>query len=119
MITFHQKVTNNPQLVNKYTEIILILQNMLIYVLFIDCRKSHLRAFCRQIHQCARIGGWEGGVKPILEMPGFWKRLSLHATLRGVRKIYIAFWLWTVSLRVHLLIRKPSQHLIAEFVLKN
>ena len=28
---------------------------------------------------------WEGGVKPILAMPGFWKRLSLHAP--PVRKI--------------------------------
>ena len=94
---------------------------MLIYVLFIDCRKSHLRAFCRQIHQCARIGGWEGGVKPILEMPGFWKRLSLQALPKGGTEniqSFVTFWLWTVSLRVHLLIRKPSQHLIAEFVLK-
>ena len=32
---------------------------------------------------------------------------------------FVTFWLWTVSLRVHLLIRKPSQHLIAEFVLTN
>ena len=32
---------------------------------FIDCRESHLRTFCRQIHQCAKIGGW--GVKPILQ----------------------------------------------------
>ena len=31
---------------------------MLIYALFIDCRESHLRTFCREIHQCARIGGW-------------------------------------------------------------
>ena len=91
MITFHQKVTNYPQLVNKYTEIILILQNMLIYVLFIDCRESHLRAFCRQIHQCARIGGWEGGVKPILEMPGFWKRLSLHALHKGGTENILSF----------------------------
>ena len=83
IITFYQKVTNYPKLVNKCTEIILILQNMLIYVLFIDCPESHLRAFCRQIHQCARIGGWEGGVKPILAMPGFWKRLSLHAPPYG------------------------------------
>ena len=30
---------------------------MLIYALFIDCRESHLRTFCREIHQCARIGG--------------------------------------------------------------
>ena len=122
MITFHQKVTNYPQLVNKYTEIILILQNMLIYMLFIDCRESHLRAFCRQIHQCARIWGWEGGVKPILEMPGFWKRLSLKALPKGGTEniqSFVTFWLWTVSLRVHLLIRKPSQDLIAEFVLKN
>ena len=83
---------------------------------------SHLRAFCRQIHQCARIGGWEGGVKPILEMPGFWKRLSLQALPKGGTEniqSFVTFWLWTVSLRVHLLIRKPSQHLIAEFVLKN
>ena len=29
----------------------------LIYVLFIDCRESHLRTFCRQVHQCVRIGG--------------------------------------------------------------
>ena len=110
------------QLVNKYTEIILILQNMLIYVLFIDCRESHLRAFCRQIHQCARIGGWEGGVKPILEMPEFWKHLSLQALPKGGTEniqSFVTFCLWTVSLRVHLLIRKPSQHLIAEFVLKN
>ena len=85
MITFHQKVTNYPQLVNKYTEIILILQNMLIYVLFIDCRESHLCAFCRQIHQCARIGGREGGVKPILAMPGYWKRLSLHALPKSLK----------------------------------
>ena len=51
-------MTIHPQLVNISPEIILILQNMLIYALFIDCRESHLRTFCRQIHQCARIGGW-------------------------------------------------------------
>ena len=31
----------------------------------------------RQIYQCVRIGGWEWGGKPILAMPGFWKRLFL------------------------------------------
>ena len=51
-------MANYPQLVNISPEIILILQNMLIYALFIDCRESHLRTFCRQIHQCARIRGW-------------------------------------------------------------
>ena len=48
-------VTIHPQLVNISPKIIWILQNMLIYALFIDCRESHLRTFCRQIHQCARI----------------------------------------------------------------
>ena len=71
-------------------------------MLFIDCRESHLRAFCRQIHQCARIGGWEGGVKPILEMPGFWKRLSLQALPKGGTEniqSFVTFWLWTASLK--------------------
>ena len=49
-------MTIYPQLLNISPEIILILQNMLIYV--IQCRESHLRTFCREIHQCARIGGW-------------------------------------------------------------
>ena len=48
-------MTIYPQLVNISSEIILILQNMLIYSLFIDCRELHLRTFCRQIHQCAKI----------------------------------------------------------------
>ena len=54
----------------------LILQNMLIYAFFIDCRESHLCTFCCQIYQCARIGG--GWVKPILAMPGFRKRLLVQ-----------------------------------------
>ena len=34
---------------------------MLIYVVFIDCRESHLRTFCRSIHQGAKMGvGGEG-----------------------------------------------------------
>ena len=46
--------------------------------------KSHLRTFCRQIHQnakmcqnCqnAKIGG---GIRPILAMPRFWQRLFLN-----------------------------------------
>ena len=53
-------MTRYPQLVIISPEIILILQNMLIYALFIDCRESHLRTFCRQILQCARIGRGEG-----------------------------------------------------------
>ena len=53
-------MTIYPQLVNISPEIILILKNMLIYALFIDCRESHLRTFCRKIHQCARIGGRGG-----------------------------------------------------------
>ena len=57
-------MTIHPQLVNISPEIILILQNMLIYALFIDCRESHLRTFCRQIHQCAKLGG--GGRGSIL-----------------------------------------------------
>ena len=59
------------QLVNIFPEIILILQNMLIYALFIDCRKSHLHTFCRQIHQCARIGGRGANLENarILEAP--------------------------------------------------
>ena len=60
IITFPQKVTIYPQLVNISPEIILILQNMLIYALFTGCRELHLRTFCRQIHQCARIGGRVG-----------------------------------------------------------
>ena len=56
-------MTIYPQLVNISPETILIHQNMLIYALFIDGRKSHLRMFFRQIYQCARING---GAKPIL-----------------------------------------------------
>ena len=48
-------MTIHPQLVNISPEIILTIQNMLIYALFIDCCESHLRTFCCQIHQCARI----------------------------------------------------------------
>ena len=44
---------------------------MLIYAL-VNCRELHLRAFCRQIHQCAKIGGQ---VEPILAMPRFWEHL--------------------------------------------
>ena len=55
-------MTRYPQLVIISPEIILILQNMLIYALFINCRESHLRTFSRQIHQCVRIGEWEGGL---------------------------------------------------------
>ena len=51
------------------------------YARFIHCRESHLLTFCREIRQCARIGGWGGGVKPILAMPGFWKRLTLQPPL--------------------------------------
>ena len=44
------------------------------YVRFvINCCESHLRTFCRQIHQSAKIGG--RGVEPILAMPGFWELL--------------------------------------------
>ena len=50
-------MTIRPQLVNISPEIILILQNMLIYAPFSDRRESHLPTFCRQIHQCAKIGG--------------------------------------------------------------
>ena len=39
-------VTIYPQLVNISPEIILILQNMLIYALFIDCCEMHLHTFC-------------------------------------------------------------------------
>ena len=46
-------MTIYSQLVSISPEIILILQNMLIYALFIDCRESHLCTFCHQIHQCA------------------------------------------------------------------
>ena len=53
-------MTIYPQLVNISPETIFILQNMLIYALFIDCRESHLCTFCHQIHQCARIGPWGG-----------------------------------------------------------
>ena len=60
IITFPKKVTIYPQLVNISPEIILFLQNMLIYALLIDCRESHLRTFCRQIHQCASIEGGRG-----------------------------------------------------------
>ena len=35
---------------------ILTPKNMYIYALFIDCCVSHLLTFCRQIHQCAKIG---------------------------------------------------------------
>ena len=62
------------QLVIISPEIILILQNMLIYLLFIDCRESHLRTFCRQIHQCAKIREW-GVLKLIWTMLGFRKSL--------------------------------------------
>ena len=43
-----------------------------------SCRELHLRAFCREIHQSAKIGG--RGVKPILAMPGF-SRLLLQPPL--------------------------------------
>ena len=42
---FPQKVTIYPQLVNISPEIIEILQNMLIYLLFIDCCQSYLCTF--------------------------------------------------------------------------
>ena len=60
---------------------ILTPKNMYIYALFIDCCVSHLRTFCRQIHQCAKIGGWGRGVKPILAMPRLWKCLLLQGAL--------------------------------------
>ena len=44
------------------------------YARFIHCRESHLRTVCREIHQCARIGGGGGkanlGNAKILEAPG-------------------------------------------------
>ena len=46
----------------------------------VNCRESNLRTFCREIHQCAKIGGRGGGVKPILAMPGF-SRLLLQPPL--------------------------------------
>ena len=73
-----------------------------------------------QIHQ--KNPGMGQTPPPFLAMPGFWKRLSLQALPKGGTEniqSFVTFWLWTVSLRVHLLIRKPSQHLIAKFVLKN
>ena len=45
----------------------------------VNCRETHSRAFCREIHQSAKIGG-RGGVKPILAMPGF-SRLLLQPPL--------------------------------------
>ena len=51
---------------------------MLTCTLFIDCRGLHLRTFCTQIQQCAKIGGLGGQANfgnakilmvPILEIP--------------------------------------------------
>ena len=56
-------------------------------------RESKLRTFCRQFHQCAKIGGRGGGGKPILAMPRFWERLlpqPLHCLMVLARVMVIA-----------------------------
>ena len=57
VITFPKRWPFTLNFVKNSLEFILILQNMLTCALFIDCRKSHLRTFCCQIHQRAKIGG--------------------------------------------------------------
>ena len=73
---------------------------MLIYALFIDCRESHLSTFCRQIHQCANIGGRGGGVKPILAMPGFWQRLTLKPSLYAQVSSSLVAWVGQLGEKV-------------------
>ena len=41
----------------------------------------------RQIYQCVRIGGWEWRGKPILAMPGFWKRLFLKFLPKSCQRL--------------------------------
>ena len=76
IITFPTKVTNY-QLMNISPEHILIQQNMLIYALFIDCCKSHLRAFVAKPTSVPGFGGSAnfGNVRilkaPVFESPPF------------------------------------------------
>ena len=77
-------MTIYPQLVNISSEIILILQNMLIYTLCIDCRELHLRTFCRQIHQCARIGGRGGGLSQFWQCQDFNSAWHWNPSLRAI-----------------------------------
>ena len=37
----------------------------------VNCCESNLRTFCRQIHQCAKIGGWEGGSSQLWKCQDF------------------------------------------------
>ena len=83
LIIYHKKViSSSPEnvihpLINKKSpQSDNLFLNLVIYMLLVDCRQSHLRIFCRQL-QNRPLFGWEGGSLIFLALPGFWKRLLL------------------------------------------
>ena len=57
VITFPQKITIHPQLVNNFTLTNFDPKICWFTRFIVKCRKSNLRTFCPQFHQCANIGG--------------------------------------------------------------
>ena len=72
------------QLVNIYPKSNHSLPKMVIYALFTSkCRESHLRAFVVKSTRVPGLGQGGGGVKPILAMPRFSRRLLQHSLPNG------------------------------------
>ena len=73
-------MTIDPQLVNISPEIICYPPK---YVNLRDCRESHLRTFCRQIHQCTKIGGGGFGQINVVVVVGEGSHNLFSHPLRG------------------------------------
>ena len=56
MLTFPQKITILPQLVNIFPQKVMFPPKYVDLRAVVSCRESHLRAFCREIHQSANLG---------------------------------------------------------------